>query len=79
MNLHEILFNATEREFDFGEALNLTDVEKVILMGDMEHCLGIMIEDRENGYGLISDEVESWRTFDDVLKSVTRFIVDLET
>lgn len=78
MDITELLFNATEREFDFGDALNLTDVEKIILMGDIEHCLGITMEERENGHGLISDEVESWRTFEDVIKSVTRFVVDLE-
>lgn len=78
MDLQKILFNATERELDIGGELNLTDLEKIILMYDLEHCLGITIEERENGHGLSSDEVESWSTFEDVLKSVTRFIVDLE-
>ena len=78
MNLQQILFDITGTEYNSGGILNLSDVDKIILMGDLEHHLGVSMDDKESGYGIRSDEVESWNTFDDVVVTVSRFYVDID-
>lgn len=78
MNLQQILFNITGKEYNPGDSLGLSDEEKIILMGDLEHHIGVSIDDRESGYGIRSDEVEGWNTFDDVEATISRYFVDVE-
>lgn len=78
MNLQQILFDIAGVEYTPGDILNLSDVDKIILMGDLEHQLGVSMDDKESGYGIRSDEVESWNTFDDVVVTVSRFHVDID-
>lgn len=78
MNLQQILFEITGIEFNPGDGLGLSDEEKIILMGDLEHHIGVSIDDRESGYGIRSDEVEGWNTFDDVGATISRYFVDVE-
>lgn len=77
MNLQQILFDITGVEYGPGDILNLSDVDKILLMGDLEHQIGVSMDDKESGYGIRSDEVESWNTFDDVVVTVSRFYVDI--
>lgn len=78
MNLQQILFNITGKEYNPGDSLGLSDVDKIILMGDLEHHIGVSMDDKESGYGIRSDEVEGWNTFDDVIATISRFYVDFD-
>lgn len=78
MDLQQILFNITGKEYNPGDSLGLSDVDKIILMGDLEHHIGVSMDDKESGYGIRSDEVEGWNTFDDVEATISRYFVDVE-
>ena len=78
MDLQQILFNITGKEYNPGDSLGLSDEEKIILMGDLEHHIGVSMDDKESGYGIRSDEVEGWNTFDDVEATISRYFVDVE-
>ena len=78
MDLQQILFDVTGNEYNPGDILGLSDVDKIILMGDLEHHIGVSMDDKEFGYGIRSDEVEGWNTFDDVEATISRYFVDVE-